>query len=95
MGQKKQTMAFFSIHEPFLYPVDKKVRMRKSVTTGIAPIPTYSRDSYTGRTVYMVRKEGKWIPTNGRYVERLLDGKLKINVLCHDEDKDPPKNYKL
>lgn len=51
------------------------------------------RSSYTGKSVQMERIKGIWKPITGRYVKRPLGKGLEVNILCHDKDKDPPKNY--
>lgn len=69
-------------------------RMTRTKHTGIVPTSTYARESWKGTRVLMILKGGKFVPVDGRFVKVQM-GKLEVNVLCHDTDKDPPKNYKI
>jgi hypothetical protein len=58
-------------------------------------IPVYltqNRLSYTGKLVAFRRTHEGWKPLDGEWVKRKL-GNFEANVLKHDTDKMPPKNY--
>ena len=78
----------------FHHPVHVKSRMVRTAHTGLSPTPTIARESYRGTRVLMIHKDGKFIPVDGRFVKVKM-GNLEVNILCHDTDKDPPKNYKI
>ncbi len=78
----------------FHHPVHVKSRMVRTAHTGFAPSPTIARESYKGTRVLMHLIGGKWQPVDGRYVKMKM-GNLEVNILCHNTDKDPPKNYKI
>ncbi len=75
-------------------PNDKRIRTERTETTGSIPTIWHTRLSWTGKKVRMQLLKGKMMPSDGRFVKVKM-GKLEVNVLCHNTDKDPPKNYKL
>ena len=65
-------------------------RMKKTADTG--SVTKIERPSYTGKTVYMIPKRGGGLmPVNGRF-EKSKMGDMVVNVLCHDDDKNPPQD---
>ena len=74
---------------------DRTARNVLTDATGFAPNIFNVRSSWTGRRVVMKRRNGEWLPVDGRFEKVTMPKLGSVNVLCHDTDCKPPKGYKI